>query len=287
MGHEAAGVIDDVGSGVTGFKPGDRVTFDSTLYCGECSFCRQGRINLCDNRRVLGVSCAEFHQDGAMAEYVNVPERVVYRLPDTLGFEQAAMVEPVSIAVHGTSLAPIELNDSALVVGCGIIGLFVIQALRLRGCGRIMAVDLDPGRLELARDLGADITLQAGKEPAAEKVLDLTGGRGTDLAYDVVGNQPAFETALGGLKKGGYLTLIGNLVPRIEMPLQAVVSRQVTLLGSCASSGQYAACLDLIAGGRIRVDPLISKAAPLSEGAKWFKALYDGTEPLFKVILIP
>jgi L-iditol 2-dehydrogenase len=287
MGHEAAGVVTEVGPGVTGFGPGDRVTFDSTLYCGNCRYCRQGRINLCDHRQVLGVSCAEFHRDGALAEYVIVPERVVYRLPDSLSFEKAAMVEPVSIAVHGASLTPIRLNDSALVVGCGVIGLLVIQALRLSGCGRIMAVDLDPGRLEMARDLGADVTLPAGKEPVPEKVLDLTGGSGVDLAFDVVGNQAAFESALGGLKKGGHLTLIGNLVPRVDLPLQAVVSRQVSLQGSCASSGQYATCLDLIANGRILVDPLISKVAPLSEGAKWFKALYQGTEPLLKVILTP
>ena len=287
MGHEAAGVVEAVGPDTTGFAPGDRVTFDSTLYCGHCRYCRRGQINLCDNRRVLGVSCAEFHRDGAMAEYVTVPERVLYRLPDSLSFERAAMVEPVSIAVHGVSLAPVMLNDSALVVGCGIIGLFVIQVLRLGGCGRLMAVDLDPGRLELARNLGADLALQAGKEPVTEQVLEFTGDRGVDLAFDAVGTQTAFDSALGCLKKGGQLTLIGNLAPRMEMPLQAVVSRQITLQGSCASSGQYETCLDLIANGRILVDPLISKVAPLSEGAKWFNTLHEGKESLFKVILTP
>ena len=287
MGHEASGVVDRVGPGVGAYAPGDRVTFDSTLYCGHCGFCASGRINLCDNRRVLGVSCQEFHQEGAMAEYVVVPEHILYRLPETLNFDQAAMVEPVSIAVHGVSLTPVKLNCDALVVGCGIIGLLVIQVLKLSGCGRIMAVDLDPGRLKQAGEFGADVTLRAGEGPVLPAILEQTGGQGVDLAFDVVGNQPAFETALGSVKKGGHLTLIGNLAPQVNLALQAAVSRQITLQGSCASSGQYADCLDLIDQGRIQVDPLISRVAPLSEGAKWFDLLYEGKEPLFKVILKP
>ncbi|MBC7335058.1 MAG: alcohol dehydrogenase catalytic domain-containing protein, partial [Clostridia bacterium] len=100
MGHEASGVVAKIGDGVSRFRPGDRVTFDSTIYCGRCEFCRQGRINLCENRRVLGVSCAEYRQDGAFAEYVVVPEHIAYRLPDSVSFEQAALIEPLSVALH-------------------------------------------------------------------------------------------------------------------------------------------------------------------------------------------
>ncbi|MCX8038732.1 MAG: alcohol dehydrogenase catalytic domain-containing protein, partial [Candidatus Sumerlaeia bacterium] len=144
MGHEAAGVIVETGRNVSTWKAGDRVTFDSTIYCGVCWFCRRGEINLCDNRRVLGVSCSDYRRDGAFAEYVAVPQRILYRLPDLLSFERAAMVEPLSIAVHAVGLARPLLGDTAVVVGAGMIGLFVVQALRLAGCRRIVAVDIEP-----------------------------------------------------------------------------------------------------------------------------------------------
>ena len=116
MGHEAAGEIAEVGAGVSGWKPGDRVTFDSTIYCGRCWHCLRGEVNLCDERRVLGVSCAEYRRDGAFAEFVAVPERILYRLPDDLSFEQAAMVEAVSVAVHAVAAhAPLRRIACAAV----------------------------------------------------------------------------------------------------------------------------------------------------------------------------
>ena len=117
MGHEASGVIAKIGEHVRNFSEGDRVTFDSTIYCGTCYFCRRGQINLCDNRRVLGVSCDEYRQHGAFAEYVALPQRLSYTLPERVSFERAAMVEPVSIAVHAVELTPISLHDTAVVVG--------------------------------------------------------------------------------------------------------------------------------------------------------------------------
>src|SRR5580658_6145432 len=113
MGHEAAGVITEVGSGVAEWKPGDRVTFDSTVSCGECAFCRRGEVNLCDNRQVLGVSCGDYRRHGAFAEFVAVPARILYRLPDSLSFDQAAMIEAVSVAVHAVNLTPLHPGDSA------------------------------------------------------------------------------------------------------------------------------------------------------------------------------
>src|SRR5580698_1411353 len=150
MGHEAAGEISRVGSSVTGWKSGDRVTFDSTVYCGECWFCKRGEVNLCENRRVLGVSCGEYRRHGAFAEFVAVPQRILYRLPDNLSFEEAAMVEAVSVAVHAVKRTPLAENSSALVVGTGMIGLLVVQPLRIAGCDPIIAIEPDENRLRLA-----------------------------------------------------------------------------------------------------------------------------------------
>jgi L-iditol 2-dehydrogenase len=286
MGHEAAGAIAEVGAGATGWAKGDRVTFDSTVYCGACRFCRMGRVNLCDNRRVLGVSCDEYRRSGAFAEYVAVPRHILYRLPEGLSFERAAMVEALSIALHAVGRTPVRLNDTAVVVGAGMIGLLVVQALRVAGCGRIIAVDIDPSRLDLARRLGADEALRAGGDVPAE-VARRTDGRGADLAFEVVGISAALATAVACARKGGHVTLVGNLLPQVDLPLQQVVTRELTLAGSCASSGEYPACLDMLARGTINVDLLMSAVAPLAEGAAWFGRLHKGEPGLMKVILRP
>jgi L-iditol 2-dehydrogenase len=244
-------------------------------------------VNLCDRRRVLGVSCPEFRQDGALAEFVVVPQHILYRLPEEVSFEHAAMVEPVSIAVHAAGRAPLRLNDTAVVVGTGMIGLLVVQALRAAGCGRILAVDVEPKRLELACRLGADEGISPKEADAAQEVLRRTGGRGADLAVEAVGLPATVAAAIASVRKGGSVVLVGNLSPQVELPLQAAVTRELTLYGSCASSGEYPACLDLMARGAVRVEPLISAVVPLEEAAEWFHRLHRGGEGLMKVIVCP
>jgi L-iditol 2-dehydrogenase len=287
MGHEAAGVIAEVGKNVTGWDQGDRVTFDSTVFCGSCWFCQRGWTNLCDHRTVLGVSCEEYRQHGAFAEYVAVPHQILHRLPEAVSFQQAALVEAVSIAVHAVGLPPISLGDTAVVVGVGMIGLLAVQALRVRGCGKIIAVDLVQEKLDLALKLGADVSLKADGCNVVQEVKNQTQGRGADVAMEVVGTNPAVNSAIACLRKGGKLALVGNLNPRVELPLQAVVTRQLTLYGSCASSGEYPACLDLMARGAINTEALVSATPPLSEGETWFKRLYEREPGLMKVILLP
>lgn len=287
MGHETSGVVVDTGDHVSRWKPGDRVTCDSTVYCGECYYCRRGEINLCDNRRVLGVSTTDYRQHGAFAEYISVPQHIVYKLPDEVSFVQATMVEPLAIAFHAVRISPLDLNDSALVVGSGMIGLLVIQALRAAGCGQIIAVDLAAERLEQARQLGADTCLLADDSQLGEKVLEITGGRGADHAFEVVGISSAVKTAVSNVRKGGTVTLVGNLSTNVELPLQAVVTRELTLYGSCASEGEYPACLEMLARGKVDVDALISAVAPLRDGAAWFERLYNREAGLMKVVLVP
>ncbi len=287
MGHEAAGEIVAVGAGVSGWQAGDRVTFDSTVYCGTCAYCRRGQINLCDNRRVLGVSCEDYRQHGAFAEFVAVPQHILYRLPDELSFDEAAMLEPVSIAFHAVNRTPLVLNDSVVVFGAGMIGLLVIQALRLAGCGTIIAVDVEEGKLALAKQLGADYGINAADEALAAKVLNLTGGQGADRALECVGIGATVSAAFKCVRKGGSITLVGNLAPNIEFPLQAAVTREISIFGVCASCGEYPACLDMIARGAIDVKPLMSAVAPLAEGAGWFERLYNKEPGLMKVLLAP
>lgn len=287
MGHEASGVIEKVGKNVEGFKVGDRVTFDSTIYCGKCYFCKIGKINLCDNRRVLGVSCGEYHRDGAFAEYVSVPYRILYKIPDDVSFEGAAMVEPLSIALHAVNRTPIAVGDVAVVVGSGMIGLLIIQVLVSAGCSKVIAVDIDQNKLDMARNFGAFIGLKADEVDVEKEVFRLTNGRGADVAFEVVGINSTINTAVNCVKKGGFVTLVGNLSPEVKLPLQKVVTREISVNGSCASSGEYDRCLDMISSGKVNVDAFISAVAPLSEGALWFERLYKAEPGLMKVILKP
>jgi L-iditol 2-dehydrogenase len=287
MGHEAAGTVASVGSGVTGFAVGDRVTFDSTVYCGECAFCKRGEVNLCDNRQVIGVSCGDYRRHGAFAEYVAVPQRILYQLPDGIAFSEAAMLEAASVALHAVRVSDVKSGETALVIGAGMIGLLTLQAAHAFGCAKVLIADIDETRLKLARDVGADATLFGSGEKIVAEVMKLTSGRGVDITYEAVGRNETVATAIDCTRKGGTVTLIGNIRPEVTLPLQKVVSRQLRLQGSCASAGEYPQAIELIAAGKIKVGPLITAVAPLEEGPRWFSRLHAGEPNLMKVILTP
>jgi len=287
MGHEASGVVEAVGQDVSNFRVGDRVTFDSTVYCGDCFYCRRGQINLCDHREVIGVSTPLFRRMGAFAEYVTVPARIVYALPDKMPFAHAALIEAASVAVHGASLTPVEPGDTAVVIGAGMIGLLTLQAIREAGANRVFVVDLDETRLKMARDLGATETLNSKTQNVIAEVQKRTEGRGADVALECVGITDAIGLAVESVRKGGAVTLVGNVAPKIELPLQSVVSRQIRLQGSCASCGEYPEVIAMMADERIRVEPLVSAIAPLEDGASWFQRLYNHEPGLLKVVLQP
>ncbi len=287
MGHEAAGTIAAVGSDVREYNPGDRVTFDSTVYCGQCAYCRRGQVNLCDNRQVVGVSCGDYRRHGAFAEYVAVPARILYRLPDAVSFTEAAMLEPASVALHAVHVSQPQGGETALVVGAGMIGLLTLQAARAAGCARVLVADVDATRLQLARRVGADETLHCSGAELAARVLRLTAGQGGDLAYEAVGRNETVAATIAAVHKGATVTLIGNIVPDVNLPLQTVVTRQLRLQGSCGSAGEYPQAIDLIASGRLQVRPCITAVAALEEGPRWFERLHAGEPNIMKVILTP
>jgi L-iditol 2-dehydrogenase len=287
MGHEAAGVIAEVGEGVTRFAVGDRVTFDSTVYCGTCDYCLKGEINLCDNRQVVGVSTPDFRRAGAFAEFVTVPERIVYRLPDALSFAEAAMLEAVSVALHAIAVSDLKGGETTLVIGAGMIGLLILQAARAGGCSRIFVADVDATRLKLAKDSGADVTILASGSEMVNEVLRLTNGAGVDLVLEAVGRDETVTASIDAVRKGGTVTLVGNITPQVTLPLQKVVSRQIRLQGSCASAGEYPQAIELISNGKIRVTSLITAIAPLSDGARWFERLHSREPNLMKIVIDP
>lgn len=287
MGHEASGVVKAVGADVVGCQPGDRVTFDSTMYCGKCWYCRRGESNLCDNRMVLGVSCAEYSNPGAMADYIKVPYQIVYKLPDGVSFAQAALLEPLSVVVHAVKIASLGLGDTVLIVGAGTIGQLLLQTLLAAGCACIMVADIDERKLLAAQKLGASWTINTNKDDTRQAVDACTGGRGVDIAFEAVGIDQTFQTGVRSLRRGGTLVLVGNISKEVRLPLQYAVTSEIKMLGSCASSGEYGICLDLIARGKVEVDSLVSVIAPLKDGARWFAELHRAAPGITKVVLEP
>jgi L-iditol 2-dehydrogenase len=287
MGHEASGIVEKSGSSVIKWKPCDSVTFDSTIYPLDDWYTLEGRYNLSDNRRVLGVSPGDYRQHGAFAEYVAVPQHILYRIPDNVSFEQAAMVEAAAVALHAINISGVRTGSACAVTGAGMIGNFIIRLLAISGAVKIIAIDTDKEKLEGARLSGAGYLLDPSGGGIEAKIKEITGNRGADISFEVVGKSESLSTAIEAVRKGGTVVLVGNTSKEAGIPLQKVVTQELTLKGSCANRGEYEAVLDLIESGKLKVEDQISVVAPLSEGAEWFGKLYRKEDNLKKVILIP
>ena len=282
MGHESSGVIDKLGEGVEGYTVGDRVTFDSTVYCGTCEMCKKGFVNLCGTRQVLGVSCDDYNRAGCFAEYVVVPAYILYRLPDNVTFPQAAMVEPLSVAYHAATRTTIGPEDKAVICGVGTIGLLTLQVVKSFGVKQLIAVDIDDKKLDIAKEHGATDVVNSRDPDAVEQILKLTDG-GATVALDATGINATLDLCLRSVGLAGKVILIGNVAPKTDFPLQSVVTRQISIFGSCASAGEYPECLDLISEGKVDVDSVLSKIVPLSEGHEWMTKIYNGEDGLTKI----
>ncbi|MBR0597873.1 zinc-dependent alcohol dehydrogenase [Sinanaerobacter chloroacetimidivorans] len=275
MGHEASGMITEAGAKVTEFKPGDRVTFDSTIYCGRCEFCRKGQLNLCDYRKVYGVSCDDYRQHGAYCEYLAVPEHILYKIGDHVSYQEAALVEPMSVALHAINLLNLTSSDTVVIFGTGTIALFAVQFFKLRNCGNLIVVGRNDKKLLLAQKLGADSVINLKKVNVSTAIMELTGGQGTDYGYDAAGAQSTFHMGIASLKKGGTLVTLANLDKKFELDIASVITKQLTIKGSCASSGEYKEILDLLEKGLLKTNYVISKQLPLSEAADFIIKLHN------------
>lgn len=287
MGHEAAGIIEETGRNVKGLQRGDRVCFDSTVYCNKCESCQKGWYNRCERRQVLGVSTSAFKRHGAFAEYVAVPWWIVARIPGHMSFVHAALLEPVSIAMHAVNRSPDLSGNTVVVLGAGTIGLFVLQAARLKGAAHVIVADINEFRLNVARKLRANVAVNPVKSDLSETILGETRNKGADVTFEAVGYAKTFRDAVSVTKTGGHVIAIGNLEKMAEFDLQDFIARELTFRGSYASSGEFRDCIELVASGKINVHPLISDVMPLRDGQRAFDRLLKAEENLLKIILEP
>lgn len=282
MGHEFSGTVAAVGEGVTGHAPGDRVVVQPLLTCGVCDNCRAGLPNICLNRRGIGMNV-----DGAYADAVRVPQQLLYPLPDELDWEQGAMVEPLAVALRAANLTPIALGDTVVVIGAGPIGLLAMLTARLKGAGTVIVTDLSPHRLAMAERLGADLAINPKEADAVALVRGRTGGAGAHATIEAVGVGPTVEQSLALVRTGGHVTWIGNSQPRVELNMQEVVTRELTIRGTYGFAEEFPRAIETLRAGRIDVAPLIERVAPLEEGPDLVHDLAEGSLDAVKVILKP
>jgi len=287
MGHEASGIIAATGSAVRNWKTGDRVTFDSTVYPLDDWYTLRGSYNLSNNREVIGVSPGTYRRNGAFAEYLAVPQHILYKIPHDVSFEHAAVVEAAAVAMHSINISGTEPGDTCVVTGTGTIGIFLIKLLKIFGSSKVIAIDISSEALKAAVIAGADITLQAGEKDIREKVKSICNERGADVAFEAAGKNDTVNLAIDLVRRGGKVVLIGNSSPNVDLPLQKVVTGELKLLGSCAIRGEYDLILSLMHDKKLNVDDQILAVAPLADGAEWFRKLYNKETAPGKVILVP
>jgi L-iditol 2-dehydrogenase len=282
LGHEWAGVIDEVGEDVAEFAPGDRVTGDVTISCRVCDYCKQGRYNICPRRRSVGI----IRKDGAFAEYLVMPIHHVYRLPETLSLEEAALTEPTSCAVHGVRRMGVEPGDRVVVVGDGTIGLLALQAARAAGAAKVVMIGSHDSKLAIARELGAHATVNRHRDDVRQAPLDLLGDK-ADGVVEASGNASAFEPALRLLRPGGRMLIISlyhEPVPPFDMAF--VTANEIVVSGTLAGPNVFPGQLRLMAEGVIRAAPLITHRLSLEQVPTAFQTIADRVEPSVKMMVM-
>lgn len=284
-GHEWSGTIEEIGSNVTFLKACDRVTADVSIGCGLCVNCKKGRYNFCSNQREVGISGGK---DGAFAEYIIMPEAFLYRIPEGISMDAATLVEPTATVVKSIRTTPVMLGDVALVLGAGPIGMVGFQAVKAAGASRVIVADKSDFKLNLAKELGADIVVNTDKENLAEIVTEVSNGQGVDYLLEATGN-PALARQIPALvKRGGIINALGIYPENLkQFNMSDIVLRDIKLVGSVASPNAYEAALALIAAGRIKAEACITHRFKLSEVEKAIAVQERELDKRIKILLYP
>jgi L-iditol 2-dehydrogenase len=272
MGHEVAGEIVELGTGVSDLAVGDRVTSETYFYtCGECGYCRGGRPNLCSERRSIGSAV-----DGAFTRYLIVPKHNIHRLPDNVDFLAGALTEPLACIVHGAlELPKLTPGDLAVVAGPGAIGLLTLQVLKSAGAKVIvLGTDADEQRMRFARELGANDAINVQRENPVELLNDLTGGVGADIVYECSGAGSAAQMLLSLVRKQGQYAQVGLFGKPVSWDLEQVCYKELTVTGSNASvPSAWPKALKLMAEGQVQTGPLVTGVFPITAWHEAFETV--------------
>jgi len=281
MGHEFSGVVREVGSDVDTLKPGDRVAPFPMDYCGTCISCQKGDVQFCPDKKQFGVLTV----DGAFAEYICVPAKVCYKLSERVSFSAGSTIEPLAVAYRGVQHAGDIEGKNILIVGSGTIGLMLVACVKVKNPAKIIVTDLSKTRLDVAQKMGADITVNPSESDIKEAIQANTDGHGVDVSFEAVGITPACVQSLENLRIGGTSVWLGQGKKTVEIGMLDIVTRELNVSGSFTYGlDAFKSAVDMLNQGKIDVGPIISKEAPMDQGAEWFEKLKKPDE-LVKVIL--
>ncbi len=282
IGHEISGEITQAGRAVSKVSVGDRVAVEPVIPCGMCYFCLRGEYHLCQDIRYQ-YSAGQ----GGFTPYFVVSENWVHRLPDSISFEEGALLEPLAVAVHAARKADLGLGQSTAIFGAGGIGLFLVQVARAAGCGPVFVVDLLDHRLKTALDLGAAAAINAAQEDPVERILKETGGLGVDRSFEAVGLEKTLHQCAQSLRKGGICGLIGLFeeAHQVHFPINLFVQKEIQIRGCRGYCWDFQVALDLVKAGGVRLKPLISHRLPLTDLPQAFAILLDPGSKAGKVVI--
>ncbi|WP_312472484.1 2,3-butanediol dehydrogenase [Neobacillus sp.] len=270
MGHEFSGQVIEVGEGVTKVQVGDRVAVEPIYSCGECAACKQGKYNLCEKMGFYGLAGG----GGGFSEFTSVPEHMIHKLPETVSYEQGALVEPSAVALHAVKQSKLKVGDEVAVFGTGPIGLLVIEALKAAGAAKIYAVELSEQRRQKAEELGA-IAIDPNDGDVVEQIQKLTNG-GVDVAFEVTGVPPVLKQAINSTKFNGETMIVSIFEKEAPIHPQNLVLKERTLTGIIGYRDVFPAVISLMAQGYFPADKLVTKRITLDE------VIDEGFEGLLK-----
>jgi len=282
LGHECAGTVVAVGRGVKGVREGDRVAVEAGMTCGKCRYCRSGRYNLCPD--VVFLATPPVH--GAFVQYLVHRAEWLHKLPDGVSFEEGAMLEPFNVGLYAARLAGVWPGDSVAVLGSGPIGLTALLAAKVCGATTIIATDIAPARLRMARKLGATHTINAKKDDPVQVVRELTAGEGVDVVFEAAGTPLTCQQAVEIVRRGGAVALIGmGAEPAFRMPMLRVVSREIRLTGQFRYANLYPAAIALVEAGAVDLGAMINRRYPFARLPEALAACAQGDPAALKTMI--
>lgn len=281
LGHEFSGIVEDVGKDVTGVKPGDPVIVEPLVSCGKCKPCRTGDYNVCEDLKVLGV-----HVDGACQEKVVMPAEKVFKLPPNATLKEGAAVEPFCVGLEASRRGRLNIEDTVVIFGAGTIGLCVLKAAKCHRARRIISVDIVSDRLKLAKDMGADYTINTLEEDLEERIGELTDGKGASLVVEATGAEPALEACFKATAYRGRVAILGFYKsPLVPIPPIHIVKKELDVYGSRVYNNRFPLALDLLAKGEVNLKDLITHEFPFDQLEQAMKTALNPEEKSLKVII--
>jgi len=281
-GHEFAGTVVEVGSAVTQYKVGDRVTAEPQYGCGHCRFCKQGKYNICTDKKILGAT----YWSGSFGEYLVVPDHCVIPLPDAVSFDQGALIEPIAVGMHAVREHQVNENSIVAVVGCGTIGLGVILSAKCFNPKLVIGIDVVDFNLEKAKEMGADVVFNSKTDNVLEEVKKLTDGLGVDITFLAFGNAATVQQAAEITARGGILSDIAIMPNGVAAPFAEIQIKELKVCGSnMYTADDFKAVIQFIDSGAIKLDGFITQRFPIEQAHEAMEFADKRPEPMVKVVM--